>query len=453
MESRLLRFSKICIGSKGPISHLKVNAKMQMEQIDHDVVFIKTDNRTNSDDKGIQQNSLCFQQEQKILKRLGAFNIQSIAKCYGEGLFDIDGGLRKFLCLEYADHDVDWTYFTAFNTTELIQFAIGILIPLNALHAQNVIHCSIRPEHILFEPFTHNLTLIGFRGAIFLDDESDESQTLAQGLKSQEYGRNLIPDTCITTKADSWGLGVVLYMAIMRCSPNSFQKVNKILCNNAETSKKSWHPPQIAETPTISTAIFNKYIAQDEEILRPDCNALVSLIKGLLHPDHQARLSCQEAMQLLHQNQSKIDPPIFDRSPDNIFIPGYYNPYANTWIWPCLVFKREFPPLEPGKPITHGYGVKATLELPIGACVASYVTWPITLREADRRNNTGQGSHLRASHLDHTVMDGRRDWGIYTVDLFAREKQVLLWCCYMCPTVLCFTYHCNVLSNDSNHHY
>ena len=427
MERRLLRFSKTCIGSNGHTSYLKVNAKMQAEQIDHDIVFIKIDNRTNSDDKGIRHSSFFFHQEQKVLKRLAAYKIQSIAKCYGEGIFDIDAGTRKFLCLEFADHDLDWTYFTAFDATELMQYAITILAPLIALHDQHVVHGSIRPEHVLFEPFKRKVTLIGFRGALFLDDEPREPET--HSLKSQVNCRNSIPDRCITSKADAWGLGVILYLAIMRRSPNAFRQVNESLCADAEASKKSWHPPLKASgTPSISTAVFNKYIAQDEESMCSKLNVMVLLIKGLLHPDQHARMSCHEAMQQLLQAQSKLPPRVYEQSPDNIFIPGHYNPNANTWIWPCLVFKRAFPPIKPGKAITHGFGVKSTLDLPIGACVGSYVTWPITSREADRRNNTGQGSHLRASHLDTIVMDGRRDWGIFTVELFAREKQVLLRC-------------------------
>ena len=424
-EFRLLRFSNPCISTKGNISVIKLKAVSSPERKDHsETVAVKVQIKKMI---GKRESPANFDQEHKVLDKINKLAIPSVIQCYGDGIFRHDRDeAGKFLCTHFVDHDQDMSYFTMMNHTELHTFAIGFLEPLAALNENNIVHGRVSPDHIMYEPFRHETTLTGFRHAVLLD-QLDVNGPANPASNSLGILLNASPDAKITIKCDSWSAGVVLRMALSREDPSNFHAVNNLLCTEWDRAKMSCQPPfSLPEKPAISGDYFNKHIHQDEQ--KPENESgdiLLKVTKGLLHFDSNKRMSCREALECLRQ--SPIPPPTFERSPDAIIVPGHYLAGPNVFVFPVLIFKRRFPSLKPGQPDIDGYGVKSVTSTPAGAIIGSYISWPITFREANRRLNTGQGSHLRSSHLSEVVMDGRRDWGIFCIELWAFLKQVLHW--------------------------
>jgi serine/threonine protein kinase len=431
-EFRLLRFSNPCISTNGNISVIKLKAVSSPSEESSEVVAVKVHNKKMV--RGVKREGPTnFDHEHKVLDQIKKLGIPSVITCYGEGLFrlDRDDEAGKFLCSHFVDHDQDMSYFTMMNRSELCTFAIGFLVPLAELHKNNIVHGRVSPDHIMYEPFRHETTLTGFRHAVLLDKlDNDSSATPAStatpALNMRSIHLNATPDADITIKCDSWSAGVVLHMAISREDPSKFHAVNHLLCTEWDKVKKDCQPPfSLSENPNVCCDYFNKYIHQDGQKLEGESDdTLLKVTKGLLCFDSSKRMSCSEALDCLMQ--SHIPSPTFEKSPDAVIVPGHYLAGPNVFVFPVLIFKRRFPSLKPGKPDIDGFGVKAVTSTPAGAIIGTYLTWPITFREANRRRNTGQGSHLRGSHLSDVVMDGRRDWGIFCIEFWAFLKQVLV---------------------------
>lgn len=85
-----------------------------------------------------------------------------------------------------------------------------ILEIMSVVHSKNIIHGDIKPENIMYDAYTENISIIDFEGRFTEDFQSPEQ----------------IDDKKITKKTDSWSIGILLWYLITENTP--FKNENEI---------------------------------------------------------------------------------------------------------------------------------------------------------------------------------------------------------------------------------
>ena len=300
-------------------------------------------------------------------------------------------------------HDQDLSFFTVLARQEIHIYAELLLDALASLHNIDIVHGRISPDHVLHEPFDRKSILTGMGYAQIVDQSIPRASC-----------HNKTPESFLTAKSDSWSAGVIMYMQLYRLDPAKFAATNETLCSEISEASEL----------QIEADEFNQWLHNENDRLGISemSSVLLSTVRKLLRPNPDQRISCREALDDLVLSRTSVHHALKELDPDCLIVPGFFDDSIQRLFWPSIIYKREFK--LHGKETTFGYGVKAMIDTPEGAALCRYLAWPIPRREADRRKMTGRGDYLRNSHLSDIVMDGRRDFGIFSLKHYAATKSV-----------------------------
>ena len=340
-------------------------------------------------------------EECSILRHIQKAGLKNVVRLYFDGLYDTTDPERKFLCTEYVTHDQDLSFFTVLARQEIHIYAELLLDALASLHSIDIVHGRISPDHVLHEPFDRKSVLTGLGYAQVVDK-----------LIPRASVHNKTPEGLLSAKSDSWSAGIIIYMQLYRLDPAKFAATNERLCSEISQASEL----------CVEADEFNEWLHNEYDRISEKNSVLLSTVRKLLRSNPDQRISCKEALNDLVLSRTTVHPFLQESDPDCIAVPGFFDDSIQRLFWPSIIFKREFK--MSGKETTFGYGVKAMCDTPEGAALCRYLAWPICRREADRRKITGRGDYLRNSHLSDIVMDGRRDFGFFSLKYYATTKSV-----------------------------
>jgi Nif-specific regulatory protein len=134
---------------------------------------------------------------------------------------------RPFFTMEYSDGKPINTYFQEGYAPELEDLAVQALHALDSIHTQGLIHCDIKPAHILVETNGDGprvkLLDFGFAEQVSLADASAPRGTL--GYVAPEVFKGTDADA----RADLYSLGMVLYEIVTGRGPSGEKDIRSWL--------------------------------------------------------------------------------------------------------------------------------------------------------------------------------------------------------------------------------
>lgn len=146
---------------------------------------------------------------------LSRFNHAGIAAAYDYGSA---GEHRPFFTMEFVDGIPINVYFPKGYSPELLPVTVQVLEALDNIHAQGLIHCDIKPQHIL--------VVAGEDGprAKLLDFGFAETASLAEGAARGTLGYvapEVFKGVDADARADLYSLGMVLYETVTGRGPGA----------------------------------------------------------------------------------------------------------------------------------------------------------------------------------------------------------------------------------------
>ncbi len=118
-----------------------------------------------------------------------------------------------------------WADETAPSTVEILELAIELTDALVGVHTSGIIHASLSPTHVLVNPGTHTLALVGFGHAFepgALAPRGRAARKARPDSRSQAYGApeaSGLLDGHADIRSDLYALGAILYRALTGTPP------------------------------------------------------------------------------------------------------------------------------------------------------------------------------------------------------------------------------------------
>jgi len=195
-----------------------------------------------------------FNNEIELMKKINHPNILKFYKV-------IKKGGKIFIILEYCEGGDLSKYILTGNTENDLKYLKQILLGLDFLYKNNVLHRDIKPQNILIHNNQIKISDFGFAKSF----EKNELITTFCG--SPLYmAPEIIKDKIYSPKSDIWSLGVVLYELITKKHP--------YYCENR---KELWDMAKCNNFKIDYNIIYNEKIKK--------------IIKGLLNFDPNKRLN------------------------------------------------------------------------------------------------------------------------------------------------------------------
>lgn len=192
--------------------------------------------------------------EIEILKNLEEKDINNIIYFYGS--FEHYG--YDYLVLEYVKNDLYKYIFINDNKItfdETLNITKKILNGLDYIHKNNIIHCDLKPENIVYEPEIDCLKIIDFGSAMYTYEEKTSFYIQSRFYRAPEVIFNLKYNHLI----DIWSCACITYEILFRTPlfkcKNEDELVSQ-LCNMLGI------PPKLYKTSNK----FNKYYCVKDEI-------------------------------------------------------------------------------------------------------------------------------------------------------------------------------------------
>lgn len=149
-----------------------------------------------------------FREERQILARLEHPGIARL----------IDGGVDEagcpWLAMEYVEGVplAQWVRERALGVRETVELLLPICDAVQFAHRNLIVHSDIKPSNILVAGGTPKLLDFGIAKVLAQDGDTDErTRTMAQLLTPDYAAPELLAGGAITTSADVYALGVLLY--------------------------------------------------------------------------------------------------------------------------------------------------------------------------------------------------------------------------------------------------
>ena len=153
------------------------------------------------------------------------------------------------------------------NQGEFLTLAIQIAEALGSIHSANIIHKDINPEHILFNPETEEVKLIGFSIATIVSPENPplKNPNLLEGtlayMSPEQTGRM---NRTLDYRTDFYSLGVTLYELLLNQLP--FTSPDPMELVHSHLAKQPIPPHQIDRSiPKVISDIVMKLLSKTAE--------------------------------------------------------------------------------------------------------------------------------------------------------------------------------------------
>ena len=197
------------------------------------------------------------------------------------------------------------------NENILREVAWQVLKALNYLHSHYIVHKDIKPENILItEGKQFGIKLIDFGITVNINGYNEEDIFLT-GTNSYIAPELFVDPTKLTTKVDSWALGVTLFKMVTGIEPfvepNSIKLTLQIINSEPDFSSEKWNKislqgkefirkllsKKISERPSAEEALKDNWFSEliNGQILMNE-NILQKLGKFLKMEEYQRRIFC-----------------------------------------------------------------------------------------------------------------------------------------------------------------
>ncbi|MCT7966966.1 AAA family ATPase [Laspinema sp. D1] len=150
---------------------------------------------------------------------------------------------------------------------EFLTLAIQIAEALGSIHSANIIHKDINPEHILFNPETEEVKLIGFSIATIVSQENPplKNPNLLEGtlayMSPEQTGRM---NRTLDYRTDFYSLGVTLYELLLNQLP--FTSPDPMELVHSHLAKQPLPPHQIDPSiPQVISDLVMKLLSKTAE--------------------------------------------------------------------------------------------------------------------------------------------------------------------------------------------
>lgn len=155
----------------------------------------------------------------------------------------------------------------ALTQAEFLTLAIQIAEALGSIHSANIIHKDINPEHILFNPETEEVKLIGFSIATIVSQENPplKNPNLLEGtlayMSPEQTGRM---NRTLDYRTDFYSLGVTLYELLLNQLP--FTSPDPMELVHSHLAKQPIPPHQIDPSiPKVISDLVMKLLSKTAE--------------------------------------------------------------------------------------------------------------------------------------------------------------------------------------------
>jgi predicted ATPase/signal transduction histidine kinase len=154
-----------------------------------------------------------------------------------------------------------------FTQAEFLTLAIQIAEALGSIHSANIIHKDINPEHILFNPETEEVKLIGFSISTIVSQENPplKNPNLLEGtlayMSPEQTGRM---NRTLDYRTDFYSLGVTLYELLLNQLP--FTSSDPMELVHSHLAKQPIPPHQIDPSiPKVISDLVMKLLSKTAE--------------------------------------------------------------------------------------------------------------------------------------------------------------------------------------------
>ncbi|WP_208592044.1 ATP-binding sensor histidine kinase [Gracilibacillus suaedae] len=166
---------------------------------------------------------------------------------------------QPYLVMEFFEGQrlTDWLRGNqVFDISKFLKIASKLTTILASVHQNNIIHKSIQPDHILYDPDSDQLKLTGFHQSTMLSREMPQADLTPYQIEEVSYvspeqtGRMNRP---IDYRSDLYSLGVLFYQIATGRLP--FQAKDPVEVIHAHLAQTAIHPHEV--NPTIPENISN----------------------------------------------------------------------------------------------------------------------------------------------------------------------------------------------------
>jgi tetratricopeptide (TPR) repeat protein/tRNA A-37 threonylcarbamoyl transferase component Bud32 len=192
---------------------------------------------------------------------------------------------RPYFTTEFFDGRPFPEFFARGYERKLVDAAIQVLGALDAIHAQGLVHCDIKPANLLVQERDGNVMArlldFGFAESISMSEPGEQRGTL--GYVAPEVFKGIDPDA----RADLYSLGMVLYETITRRGPGVGSSLREWLKKQYYTD---FEPPRSfdSQIPEEFEAVVLSLLRREPE-RRP--RSAMAVIAELAGPGWQAATS------------------------------------------------------------------------------------------------------------------------------------------------------------------
>lgn len=258
----------------------------------------------------------------------------------------------------------------------LLELFRKILMELDKLHYNRVIHADIKPENIRLDPGVMKVELVDFGHALALPEDGKSSVVVTapfhgtHGFFAPEVVSNLDKETSLTNytcKVDIYSAGV-LFILLSRLGELRGQWREKLYCYHADESEYTHHPFFTKDHHELKASLFDHFLEMiSDEEHRPSIQRSIEFIiekqRALQAEDRTMQVGVLDAQQYatLKNNLSKQELLSELMKFDRVYIvdaDGNDNPFLYAKIhWELAKAKVKVMP-----EVVHGPSLKTISE-------------------------------------------------------------------------------------------
>ncbi len=177
---------------------------------------------------------------------------------------------QPYLVMEFFDGQrlTDWLRSNqVFDISTFLKIAIKLTSILASVHQKNIIHKSIQPDHILYDPDTDQLKLTGFHQSTMLSKEMPQADITPYQIEEVSY---VSPEQTgsmnrpIDYRTDLYSLGILFYQLATGRVPFAMKDPVEVI--HAHLAQTAMYPHEVNPTvPEILSNIIMKLLSKMPE--------------------------------------------------------------------------------------------------------------------------------------------------------------------------------------------